>query len=57
MEVIYSIYFVRSFQKAPESIQCNFEKQLDHLMCDFRHPSLRTKKYDKAQGIWQARVD
>jgi len=27
------------------------------LVQDIRHPSLRAKKYDEAQDIWQARVN
>jgi len=26
-------------------------------LTNLRHPSLRAKKYDEAQDIWQARVD
>lgn len=33
-----------------------FEKQLRFLLRDIRHPSLRAKKYDEANDIWQARV-
>ena len=28
-----------------------------YLVQDIRHPSLRAKKYDEAQDIWQARVN
>lgn len=27
------------------------------LLENFRHPSLRTKKYDEPRNIWQARVN
>jgi mRNA-degrading endonuclease RelE of RelBE toxin-antitoxin system len=30
---------------------------LTFLLSNLRHPSLRAKKYDEAQDIWQARVD
>jgi len=26
------------------------------LLQNLRHPSLRAKKYDESQGLWQARV-
>lgn len=33
------------------------DKQIGFLLTNLRHPSLRAKKYDEAQDIWQARVD
>lgn len=57
MKVLFSARFVRSFQDAPEKVRRDFGKQLGLLLKDFRHPSLRTKKYDEPKGIWQARVD
>lgn len=33
------------------------DRRLAFLLRDLSHPSLRAKKYDEAQGIWQARVD
>ena len=57
MKVLFSERFVKSFREAPEWTQRDFGKQLGHLLHDFRHPSLRAKKYDEARGIWQARID
>ena len=34
-----------------------FAKQLGFLLDNLNHPSLRAKKYDEAQDIWQARVN
>lgn len=48
--------FERSFRKLSNQIRSTFEKQLDFLLKDIRHPSLRAKKYDESRGIWQARV-
>lgn len=53
--------FTKKFDEAyialPPYIRGKFDKQLRHLLTDLRHPSLRTKKYDEANDIWQARVD
>ena len=57
MRVARSPRFLRNFSSLPELIQKKFNKQLFYLLSDFRHPSLRTKKFDETQGIWQARVD
>jgi mRNA-degrading endonuclease RelE of RelBE toxin-antitoxin system len=34
-----------------------FGKQLGFLLSGLAHPSLRAKKYDEANDIWQARVN
>jgi mRNA interferase RelE/StbE len=33
-----------------------FDKQIGLLVQNPRHPSLRVKKYDESQNLWQARV-
>ena len=48
--------FKRSFRKFPKKVRKTFAKQMRFLLTDIRHPSLRAKKYDESQGIWQARV-
>ena len=57
MKVFYSSQFNRSFERFSNSIHKKFEKQIDYLLRDIRHPSLRAKRYDESLGIWQARVD
>lgn len=49
-------HFDRAFVKMPKSVQTAFYKQVDFLVKNIRHPSLRAKKYDESGGIWQARV-
>ncbi len=41
---------------APRHVQNALDKQLRFLVEDLRHPSLRAKKYDEANDIWQARI-
>jgi mRNA interferase RelE/StbE len=48
--------FERSYNKAPQEIQQAFDKQVQFLLENLRHPSLRAKKYDEGQDLWQARV-
>jgi mRNA interferase RelE/StbE len=48
--------FKRSFKKLPEVVQVAFYKQVQYLLVDSKHPSLRAKKYNEAVGVWQARV-
>ena len=49
--------FAADLESFPEAIQTKFWKQLKFLLSDIRHPSLRAKKYDESDDIWQSRVD
>ncbi len=57
MKVYYSSEFKASLSRFPENIKKKFYKQVEYLLRDFRHPSLRAKKYDESRNIWQARAD
>jgi mRNA interferase RelE/StbE len=48
---------VQDYVQAPPVVQKAIDKQLKLLVENFRHPSLRAKKYDESRGIWQARVN
>jgi mRNA interferase RelE/StbE len=47
----------QDYQRAPVSVQKAFDKQVRLLAENLRHPSLRAKKYDQANDIWQARIN
>ena len=57
MKIKYHPRFKEEFRKFPKYIQNKFYKQIEFLLRDINHPSLRAKKYDESRGIWQARVD
>lgn len=57
MRLFYSERFRKSYKAAPAPIQRAFDKQAAFLSQNLRHPSLKAKKYDEAQDIWQARVN
>ena len=57
MRVIHSDHFRKSFGDFSTDVHRKLEKQVAYLLRDIRHPSLRAKKYDESNGIWQARVD
>jgi hypothetical protein len=48
---------VKDYTQAPPSVQKAFDKQVKLLVDNFRHPSLRAKKYDETYDVWQARVN
>ena len=56
MTAHYTAAVLRSFAEAPLPVQKAFDKQVRFLLHSLRHPSLHTKKYNEAQGIWQARA-
>ena len=57
MQLIRTIRFERSYAKASPQIQRAFDKQSLLLVQNLHHPSLRAKKYDESEGLWQARVN
>ena len=57
MKAHYSQRLLRIYAKAPPKVQRAFDKQVELLLADPRHPSLRAKKYDEASGLWQARIN
>ena len=48
--------FNRQYAHAPREIRRAFDRHLDFLLQNLQHPSLRAKKYEEANDIWQARV-
>lgn len=47
----------RDYRGTSNTIQRAFDKQVRLLVNDLHHPSLRAKKYDEANDVWQARVN
>lgn len=57
MTASFTLRFRKQYQNLSAERQAKFDKQLAFLLSNLRHPSLRAKKYDEANDIWQARVD
>ena len=57
MKAVFTHRLIRQYAKLPLEAQAKFDKQLDFLLANLRHPSLHAKKYDETQNVWQARVD
>lgn len=49
--------FKKQYKKLPLKVQVRCEKQLKLLATNFRHPSIRVKKKQGAEDIWEGRVD
>ena len=57
MNFRFSPRFAKNYAAAPLEVRKAFDKQSSFLLRDIRHPSLRAKKYDESNGLWQARVN
>lgn len=56
MKLRFHPRIVEQLADAPSSVRRAFDKQVALLAENLRHPSLRAKKYDEANDVWQARV-
>jgi len=56
MDLVFTERFDRSLRQAPPAVQRAFWKQARFLLSALTHPSLRSKKYEGAGDLWQARV-
>jgi hypothetical protein len=54
--VTMTAHFLRSYSTISPDIQKAFGKQLGLLISNASHPSLDLTLYDKAKGLWQARI-
>ena len=57
MQISRTRRLLKSYADAPPAVQRAFDKQIRLLMENLQHPSLRAKKYDEANDVWQARVN
>jgi hypothetical protein len=57
MQLVLTERFDRSLRDATEAVQRAFWKQAGFLLQNPKHPSLRAKKFDEANDVWQARVN
>lgn len=57
MKSVLTVAAVEDYTQAPAAVQRAFDKQSRLLAENFRHPSLRAKKYDENNDVWQARVN
>ncbi len=58
MEIRLTEKAQQQFLALPKVLRRKTEKQFGYLLRDYRHPSLKSKKYHEATGeLWQARID
>lgn len=57
MKIILSASAEKDFRHLPPPIKKKALKQLQFLLNNMNHPSLRTKKMPGREDIWEARID
>ena len=56
MRIFYTKIFKKDFQELSQEIKLITQKKLELFVNDFRHPSLRVKKMEGLNNIWEGRV-
>ena len=56
MKISFTKPFKRDYQRLPKNIQKQIDEQIVRLLDDPGHPSLRVKKMEGHQSIWEARI-
>lgn len=56
MRVSFTKPFKRDYHDLPESIQKQIDEQIIRLLENPKHPSLRIRKMEGHQTIWEARI-
>lgn len=56
MEIRFTKSFERDYRNLSREIQKRLDKQLNFLLEDFRHPSVRIKKVEGISDVWEGRI-
>jgi mRNA-degrading endonuclease RelE of RelBE toxin-antitoxin system len=57
MPLEFTERFIKAYERLPKHVQAKAKKSLRLLDTDFRHPSLRAKRVQGTDDIFEARVD
>lgn len=57
MKIIFISRADKEFRSLPTELQTAARKQFSFLLTNINHPSLRAKKYDEEDGVWQGRIN
>jgi mRNA-degrading endonuclease RelE of RelBE toxin-antitoxin system len=56
MKVAFTKPFIRDYRGLPEHIQQQIDEQIERLLDNPKHPSLRMKKMEGRPFVWEARI-
>lgn len=57
MRIRFTDGAIKQYRALPKALQKKADKQFIYLVEDFRHPSLKVKKYQGYENLWQGRID
>lgn len=57
MKIIFIARADKEFHALSKELQVVAKKQFSFLLASINHPSLRAKKYDEEDGVWQGRIN
>lgn len=57
MKIDYLPRALKALENTPAEVRRAFFKQVKFLEQDLRHPSLKAKKYNEREDLWQARIN
>lgn len=57
MKIIFIARADKEFRSLSKELQVVTKKQFLFLLVNMNHPSLRAKKYDEEDGVWQGRIN
>jgi len=57
MRIFYTESFKKDFQELPQEVKLITQKKLEFFANDFRHPSLRVKRMEGLNNIWEGRIN
>lgn len=57
MKIERTTRFRRSFKKLPREIQILFRDKLHQFIDDWRHPTLRAKRVQGTDNVWEASIN
>ncbi len=57
MRIKFTEGAIKQYRLLPYSLKKKADKQFGYLLEDFRHPSLKVKKYQSFENLWQGRID
>ncbi len=56
MKIAFTKPFIRDYQGLPAHIQKQIDEQIERLLDNPRHPSLRMKKMEGHPSVWEIRI-
>ena len=56
MKIAFTKPFIRDYHDLPEHLQRQIDKQIEYLLENPKHPSLRMKKMEGHPSVWEIRI-